>query len=289
MNYSIENEYLKVDVKQLGGEMTSLFNKKTNTEMLWQGNTKYWNGQAPILFPTVGNLKNNEYQYKGKAYPLGRHGFARRSDEWTLEKVNDTTIAATLKSTETSLKVYPFPFKLVVTYSLEGKSVKLNHKVTNTGDETLPFSIGGHTAYNILAEGTKYEDYFLKFSDVESDKRYFLNNDGLITGETEVVLDNSDTLQITEDLFDKDAIVFKHLKSKSIALHGPKGQLLKVSYNDFPFIGIWASPKSPFVCIEPWIGHADTLESNQNLFDKEGSIALEVSKSFEAAYEISIS
>lgn len=285
---TIENKFLKITIKQLGGEMTSLFSKETNTEMLWQGNPEFWNGQAPILFPTVGNLKDNAYLHNETRYKLGRHGFARRSNDWTVKKVNETTITATLESNEASLKIYPFQFKLVITYVLEGKKVILNHTVTNQGDEKLPFSIGGHTAYNILEKGSKHEDYFLEFSEIETDKRYFLNNDGLVTGKTEIILDNTDTLQITENLFNKDALVFKHLKSNSISLSGPKGQLLKVTFEDFPYIGIWASPKAPFVCIEPWIGHADTINSNYNLFDKEGSISLEPSKNFEASYEIAI-
>ncbi len=285
---TIENEYLRVEIKQLGGEMISLFNKTTNTEMLWQGDPQFWNGQAPILFPTIGNLKNNTYIHNGEKYKLGRHGFARRSNEWLIEKVSNSEITATLAASKTSLEVYPFQFVLEVTYSLNEKRVIVNHKVINLGKEPLPFSIGGHTAYNILADGTKHEDYFLSFVETETDKRYFLNNKGLITGETETVLNKTNQLKITETLFDKDALIFKHLKSKRIGLHGPKGQLLEVSFEDFPFIGIWSAPKAPFVCIEPWIGHADTIESTQNLFDKEGSVSLEASKGFEASYSITI-
>jgi len=288
MSLSIENEFLKIDIKQLGGEMTSLYNKKTNTEILWQGDAEFWNGQAPILFPIVGNLKDNAYLYKGTRYEMGRHGFVRRSNEWSLEKISESKIIATLENTKASLKVYPFPFRLEVTYNLEGKKVTLQHKVTNLGNEALPFSIGGHTAYNILAEGSKHEDYFLEFSETETDKRYFLNNKGLITGKTTPVLKNTNQLTITENLFNEDALVFKHLKSNTIGLQGPKGKLLSVSFEDFPFIGIWAAPKAPFVCIEPWIGHADTIDSSQDLFDKEGSVSLKAAKEFEAKYSIEV-
>ncbi len=285
---SIENASLKIEIKQLGGEMVSLFNKTSNTEMLWEGNPEYWNGQAPILFPIIGNLKENTYYYNDKPYHLNRHGFARKSDEWNIEKVDNLTIKATLQYSEASLQVYPFEFKLVVTYALKENILDITHEIINLDTVNLPFSIGGHTAYNILSEGSTHEDYFITFENKETEKRYFLNDNGLITGETEVVLEKSDQLQITKNLFDDDALVFKHLNSNTATLNGPTGKMIEVSFKDFPFLGIWAAPKAPFVCIEPWIGHADTIESKQDLFDKEGSISLAPSQSFKASYQIKV-
>ena len=92
-----------------------------------------------------------------------------------------------------------------------------------------------------------------------------------------------------KELFYKDAIVLKHLNSNSISLRtekSPKG--VKVSFEGFPNIGIWAAKDADFVCIEPWYGIADSVRSNGNLADKEGIIKLPAKQTFEAAYTIEL-
>ena len=50
MNYTIENEFLKVDIADRGAEMMSLVGKKTGFEYLWQGDATYWASRASVLF-----------------------------------------------------------------------------------------------------------------------------------------------------------------------------------------------------------------------------------------------
>lgn len=54
-NY-IDNGIIKVGVKSFGATLTSIVSKKSGYEFLWQGNPTVWNGQSPILFPTIGKL-----------------------------------------------------------------------------------------------------------------------------------------------------------------------------------------------------------------------------------------
>ena len=67
-----------------------------------------------------------------------------------------------------------------------------------------------------------------------------------------------------------------------------KGTVLTVSFDGFPFLGIWAKPNAPYVCIEPWIGIADAEDTNQELKDKEGIVALKAADEFKATYSIEI-
>jgi len=283
----VENEFLRIQIKDIGSELSSLFNKTTNTELLWQGDANFWSGQAPILFPIVGMLKEGKYIHKGKTYELPRHGLARRSNQWKIEKISDVSIKGTLVADSGTAKVYPFNFKLEVIYSLEGSTLKISHKVSNLGAEKMPFSIGGHPAFNCpVNDIVSYSDYSLQFEKEENSERHFINKDGLFAGDTELILEDSDTLQLTDSLFKKDALVFQDLKSEAIILVGPNGKIVKVSYSDFETIGVWAKPGAPFVCIEPWIGYSDTTGSTQNLFDKKGSKVLLPNHTFEANYTI---
>lgn len=286
---TVENEFLRIAVKQKGSELSSLYNKETNKELLWQGDASFWGGQAPILFPIVGTLKDNKFVHNGSTYELPRHGLVRKSDNWTIEKINETSIKGTFISDADTLKVYPFSFKLEITYSLNGKELEIQHKVVNLDSQEIPFSIGGHPAFNCEVNSTvSYSDYYLEFEEIENSKRHFLNEKGIFNGETSLVLENTNKFPLTTTSFDKDALVFKDLKSKGITLVGPEGKILKVSYPEFNTIGIWATPKAPFICIEPWIGYSDSTESTYNLFDKKDSAVVMPNNTFEAAYQIEV-
>ena len=49
MTIELKNEYLTVQFKTLGGQLTSI-KDKDGLEYLWQADPEYWNGQAPIFF-----------------------------------------------------------------------------------------------------------------------------------------------------------------------------------------------------------------------------------------------
>ena len=57
-----------------------------------------------------------------------------------------------------------------------------------------------------------------------------------------------------------------------------------------PLAGIWSPPKkqAPFVCIEPWYGHADFEDFTGELKDKEGIEKLKVGQVFNSAYTVTI-
>lgn len=286
---TIENDFLKISIKQKGAELSSLFNKQTNTELLWQGDDAFWGGQAPILFPIVGTLKDNKFIHNKKTYELPRHGLVRKSDHWTIEKIGAFSIKGTFTSDAETLKNYPFEFKLEVIYTIKGKQLEIKHHIFNLGNQKMPFSIGAHPAFNCkVTDEISYSDYYLEFEHSENSKRHFLNTNGIFDGKTELVLNNTNKFTLTPTSFDADALVFKDLKSEEITLVGPKGKILKVSYPEFNTIGIWATPGAPFICIEPWIGYADTVESTQNLFDKKDSAVVAPKENFEAAYLIEI-
>ena len=58
---------------------------------------------------------------------------------------------------------------------------------------------------------------------------------------------------------------------------------------DCPLFGIWSpSRTAPFVCIEPWFGIADCLDSNKIFKNKLGINQLSPNKTFEASYSITI-
>ena len=76
MTTTISNPNLTAQINHFGAELCSLKNSE-DKEYIWEGNPVFWGKHSPILFPIVGTLKNNSYNYNGKEYQLSRHGFAR--------------------------------------------------------------------------------------------------------------------------------------------------------------------------------------------------------------------
>ena len=74
---TLENAYLMVEVSDAGAELSRVYDKKKEREVLWNADPKYWGRHSPILFPFVGKLNGGVYRYEGNEYTRGAHGFAR--------------------------------------------------------------------------------------------------------------------------------------------------------------------------------------------------------------------
>ncbi len=281
----IENDFLIVKAKSEGAELTSIFNKKTMLEYLWQAG-KEWTKHAPVLFPIVGQLKDNVYFYNGEKYSLERHGFARGLP-FAVGISETNRMELVLNSSAETLKIFPFQFGLKIIYSLEGNTLNVKYEVSNRGNEKMFFSIGAHPAFKIpLSVKETYDDYFLEFNKKELAERWKLQS-GLIVDEKEIVLNNTNILSLRKSLFDNDALVFKNLKSDLISIKNKKSNHgLNFYFKGFPYFGIWAAKNADCVCLEPWHGITDNINYNQQLETKEGIINLEPQRTFNCEYAI---
>lgn len=270
---SLENEVLGVTIHPKGAELQRLNHKQHGIDYLWNGDPSFWGKHAPVLFPIVGSLKKGTFVYKGKSYELPRHGFAR-DREFKLVSSSINEACYELKSDDSTLSCYPFEFLFRIRYHLEGPKLTTCYEVENRGAGKMLFSVGAHPAFNVpLVRGEDYSDYYLEFGQEETALRWRLKH-GLLD-EPENFLVSAKVVPLSPALFYEDAIVLKHLRSKSLSLksvihdHG-----LRVSWEDCPFLGIWAAKDAPFVCIEPWCGITDSVDDDQHLEHKEGIISL---------------
>jgi galactose mutarotase-like enzyme len=286
---SISNDSISINVATRGAELQSIYHKQHQLEYMWNGNPEFWGKYSPILFPIVGELKNKTYQYNGKQYSLSRHGFAREA-EFEVTAQNENSIIFSLQSNEQTTADYPFQFVFSVTYTLLENTLKIIFNVENTGSDKMLFSVGGHPAFRVpLIDGTSYEDYQLVFNEKETTGRWPVSSDGLIETSPQPLLENENVLPLKKELFAADAIVLKQLRSDTIAITSmatPHG--IKVNFKDFPFLGIWAAKGADFVCVEPWCGIADSVDTSGNLEQKEGINALAPAEKFEVAYTIEV-
>jgi galactose mutarotase-like enzyme len=285
----LENEFLRVEIDAKGAQLSSIFNKATQTEHLWQDSAKIWNWHAPNLFPIVGGLINDELLVDGKTYPMARHGFARNSEFILLEN-DEVHVTYSLPNSEKTLHVYPYKFDFQVLYTLIENAVRLTYKLISHDNKTIYFSVGGHPAFNVpFGPGENYEDYYIEFETEEKLETHLLSPEGFFSGEMHPVPSPGNKLYLTRHLFDADALVFKNLKSREVCIKSDRhDRSLSVEFPHFNYLGIWAKGGGDFVCIEPWLGCADTAGKHVDISQKEDIQQLKPGHVFEAAFFISV-
>jgi galactose mutarotase-like enzyme len=286
---NIENDFLKVSIRNKGGELTSIYNKVSGVEYLWQADPNIWPWHAPNLFPVVGGLINNELLVNGKGYKMERHGFSRQSELLLIES-NEISARFSLPYSDHTLEVYPYKFDFQVCYDLIDNALRVTYKLINHQRETIYFSVGGHPAFNVPFNiGENYEDYYLEFESDERLEKHLLSAEGYFTGETQAVKLEGKKLPLTRDMFKQDAWVLKTLRSREVTIKSSKhDQTLSVEFPHFNYLGLWCKPGADFLCIEPWLGCADTEGKHVDISQKEAIQHLKYGHVFEAAFYISI-
>lgn len=290
MRAVLENEILKVTVNYFGAELSSIIKKETGTEYMWNADEAFWKRSAPVLFPFVGSLKNKEFLYDGKAYPMGQHGFARDM-EFALVSNTGTEAWFSLSSDESTYEKYPFAFTLEIGYVLQGNLLRVFWKVINEDGRKMYFSIGGHPAFMCpLAGEGKQTDYFIAF-DAKEDLTYSkLSANGLVESKGNILHTNGGNMQVTEHLFDEDALVIEGEQAHKVSLCKPDGAAYLTVAFDAPLFGLWSPAKknAPFICIEPWYGRCDAEEFDGSLEDREYGHFLELGEEFAVDFSIEI-
>ena len=152
MVIELKSEQLRVEFNSFGGALSSIKDAE-GVEYLWQGDATYWSGQAPVLFPICGSLREDTALYiddkgqesKGK---IPRHGLVRKK-EFELVEQTDNSVTFAIEDDENSYQNYPYHFRLEITYILTGKTVRTQYKIFNKEiSKVMPYFIGGHPGFN---------------------------------------------------------------------------------------------------------------------------------------------
>lgn len=279
-NITITNGNLTLTVSTQGAEIQSLV--KNSKEYIWCGNPDVWSGHAPILFPICGGLKDDKFIYKGKEYVLPKHGFARLS-EFEVENQTNTSATFLLKSTPETLNCYPFEFELRTIFELCDDTLNVTYRVTNTGDDKMYFSIGAHEAY--ACEGG-IEDYSVIFEQKEKLDRVLVDGN-LMTYNRQLIAENTDKLALKNEYFNLDAIILDDVKSRKVTVKG-ENKAIDVKFDDHDYLLIWTKPGAEYICIEPWCGIPDYVDSDNDITTKKGIICIDAKESCDRKHTITI-
>lgn len=281
--YQIKNHKMTLTVAEHGAEIRSV--EVDGMERMWDANPAFWGRTAPILFPIVGALKDNSYQYEGETYSMSQHGFARDM-EFTLTEQTEESLQFVLSDNSETYENYPFHFQLTVSYEIFESYINIGWKVLNTDEKKMYFQIGGHPAFACPCEGGMIrEDYSVKVGELPLLETAFLEK-GLLGEEKELL---ANELLLKEDTFARDAYIIQNETVGHVDLVNHVSNQVKVRVlADVPVWGIWstADKKAPFVCIEPWYGRCDKTDFSGELSEREYIQSLEPGETFTGGYQI---
>ena len=276
--YCIQNKFLTVNINRLGAELCSVIDSE-GTEFIWQAD-EVWPKHAPNLFPIVGSLLDHEYTYQGETYSLSHHGFARNKNFELLHQ-SEHSVCLVLQHDEETLHSYPFKFTFLITYTLEANNLSQTFRVINDDYRTLPVSFGGHPGFN----ASPINDFEIIFSEKEFIKSNQLS--GPYINENEIDIIQTDRISMDKTIFNNYALIFQGLNSKEVSLQKKNSTYaVKMNIDEFPYLGIWAKPGAPYVCLEPWQGLADYLDHNKNIEHKKGIVLLPFGEEIEKIFRM---
>ncbi len=277
MRYLLQNEDAVVLFDTKGGGIVSI-KDSDGLEYLWQGDATYWSGQAPVMFPICGSIRNNRATIgTGMVCNMERHGIVRKLEFTYLDQTEDSITFSIRSNTELKTK-YPYDFELQITYTLKSKTLTTAYQVINLSADSMPYFIGGHPGFNCpLLPGEEFNDYVIEFEKQEiAGCPESIPSTGLVNTEHRtMILNNESVLQLKHEYFSIDALIFDQLKSRSVKLKNPKtGKGIRMDFSDFTYFILWSSSnQGPFVALEPWTG-ISTCEDESDVFEKKRGVRI---------------
>jgi galactose mutarotase-like enzyme len=260
----LQNEHITAGISTLGAELQSL-EHRLHGNVIWRRNEHYWNRFAPILFPIVGRLLQDQYRCGNETYTMKQHGFAR-DEVFEVSEQTATKVRLRLSDNERTRQQYPFAFELIVAYALVGQAISIQYEVRNTGNTPLNFSIGGHPGFHIAGA---LSDYYLDFGGDYQLPQHLIEGN-YYSGKTRAIA-LSRQFVLEDKFFESDAIVLKNPPFQSLGFgRVGSGRIFTFHGHDWSALGLWTKPGAPFFCIEPWWGWADAIHATGNLEEKEG-------------------
>lgn len=268
----IGDKKLTAQIDPLGAQLHSL--KLGSQEYLWQGDPSAWKRQAPVLFPFVGRLKDDQFMYQDRIYHLTQHGFAR-DQMFSVVQHNTHQVIFELRDSEQTRRVFPFSFILDITYTIQNGKLNVEYQVSNPSHEgTLIYAIGAHPGFNVpLEDGHQFSSMMVQFSPAKAYSRINLVAPGPYSDLNHPQrIDFTQPLNLSHDLFKNDAIVVNTNNAPvNVTVTDSEGKHgVEVDTFNNKFIGLWSPypAQAQLLCIEPWWGIADSVDSDGQLIHK---------------------
>lgn len=275
--HDLANDALSISINEFGAELSSL-RDGAGRELLWQGGPE-WKRRAPVLFPIVGRLPGDRLVTGGRTYRMTQHGFAR-DQQFRAERLGESCIGFTLVDNEETREQFPFAFRLQLRFGLAGNVLTVEYELENPGPSVLRASLGGHPGFRWPLPGARSRaGHRIVFEREETAPVRRISKKGLLLAEPVPTPVENGVLELRDELFADDAIIFDRLASRSVRYSAPGAPAIAIAFPDFPLLGVWSKSPGEFVCIEPWFGMTTPKGFEGDYADRPGQLALEPGQS----------
>ena len=218
-----------VTALQIGGKQVFYLDRSS-----FEDETKNVRGGIPVLFPYAGKLKDGILKASGAQ--MGQHGFGRNR-AWKVKEQKPWRVRMELMPGETDLKAYPFVFTAEQTCTILPAGLAVALSIMNSGARTMPVSPGWHPYFSCPAE----QKSKLKTSVSGVDHNQFTNEREFDFGVT-APADGRAEFQI------------------------PQLGKLSLSFSpEMRHLQFWSQPGKDFVCLEPFTGPNDTINTDRRI------------------------
>ena len=288
---TLSNTVFTATIAVKGAELKSLVRKADGKEFVWQGDPKFWEDSAPMLFPICGRLNDNRYTYGGKTYEMLLHGFLHTMMP-SETHVGEDKVDLIYRDDATTYAQYPFHFALTVHFSLTENGLHCAVKIVNLDEKTMPYAIGAHPGFSLpLKEGATIADHYLRFPEAGATKRAVINDDGLFTGELlPYTLEANNEIRLSEEQFRIDGIFLANVGGVTELHCDGATDFVRVVCPQNDVTGTWKEygADAKFLCLEPWCGYPSIAGVPDVLDKKFGMYALAPANENAFVYDIEI-
>jgi len=250
---TIENEFLKINIDEVGCLLKSVYDKRRKKECLWQKDSTIWGSQDVVIFPIIGPAR---FEINGVTRTMRQHGFTRES-KFIVASKTSTDLTMELDSNDTTFSLFPYKFKLIVHYILDKEKLIYKIEIDNNSEEKMPFMLGLHPGFYIN-DGAYIETHAKEYYPCIDNVYQEINK----WNEPQLLL-------ITKDLFKKYlTICLKNSETNIWVLHTNDGYKYIYDLNS-PLVAIWShAEKGNYICIEPWWGMPQYKNMPKELKDR---------------------
>ena len=280
----LKNGKVEAKIALCGAELKSL--RSADQEFIWQGDPAWWSYSAPLLFPVIGRLPDQQINHQGSILHLPPHGFAR-DFLFSVEDAGPAHVNLSLHASPATLQMYPFEFELQVRFEVRDDSLHQQVRVVNAGGEPMPASFGFHPGFCWPARQTKREGHSIRFTHSESPDVYRVGKDGHMAPRALPLVHRDRSIELHDALFADGAIVLNPVSSNGLEYRDQNGLLLALRWSGCEQLGLWSLPGAPFVCFEPWHGHPSPTDFAGELSMKPGGFVLQPQQS--KLFELTVS
>jgi galactose mutarotase-like enzyme len=287
---TLKYENVELVIDQKGAKILEL--KINDNNVLFYNPKDIKHSGIPICFPIFGAM-SEPLKIEDNEYKMNQHGFARDMD-FKVEKKTKDSITYMLTSNEETLEQFPFNFKLSVTYTIEKNALKINAKIEHLkaknalSTQDMPAVLAFHPCFAVndpnnvyfFTNGSKYYD------NLSPDNKNSFTKISNIKDAKELKNYAPNCYQILEN---PDLSIIDHKLPFTYLLPGRKDSLLKISYENFPYLTVWRAKKDvEYICVEPATSLKNAMVEtvNQNKDKKIVTIPKGQKKQFELKIEV---